>query len=83
MDRSNKETELIWMYWPIVPEYRNGTTSIKRPAFNQSAIGDATTGRLRRVHLVPFYISAQHWGRINARTELGIVGGPLSGQPFL
>ena len=51
-------SELIWMNWPIVPKYSDGTTSIERPALDQGAIGDATTGNFRRVYLVPLYTSA-------------------------
>jgi hypothetical protein len=43
---------------PVVPEYCNGTTSIKRPALDQGPIGHTTASRFRRVYLVPFYESA-------------------------
>jgi hypothetical protein len=42
---------------PIVPEYRDGTTSIKRPALDQGAIGHPTASNLGGVYLVPFCVS--------------------------
>jgi hypothetical protein len=57
-DDQGRIRELIWMDWPIIPEYCNGTASIKRPALDQGAIGHTTTSRFRRVYLVPFCILA-------------------------
>jgi hypothetical protein len=60
-DVPKKRRELIWMNRPIIPKYRNGTTSIKRPALNQRAISHPSTGDLGRINLVPLWISAWDW----------------------